>query len=227
MIPNPAAVLFDIDGTLIDSNYLHVAAWSQAFEEAGVPVDDWQIHRRIGMDSSQLLDELLGNRVAELGERVSDLNSGNFERMSSSLRAFDGARELVRRAASAGLVVVLATSAPESELKRLRAVLDIEESVATVTSSEDVGMAKPAPDLVQVALRKAGVAADRAIMVGDSVWDVEAAARAGVASIALRTGGTSAAELLQAGALAVYDDPRDLLANFDSSELGTRAGGAR
>lgn len=215
------AVLFDIDGTLVDSNYIHVAAWSRALEKLEVPVDSWRIHRAIGMDSQKLLESLLKDRAEELGERASSLHSKYYSKASRSLRPFESARELVARAAASGLQVVLATSAPEDELERLRAVLKIDEQVATVTSAGDVEEAKPAPDIVAVALERAGVTPDRAMMIGDSIWDVEAAARAGVRCIALRSGGTEGAELAEAGAIAVYDDPADLLAHFDESPLAS------
>jgi phosphoglycolate phosphatase-like HAD superfamily hydrolase len=119
---------------------------------------------------------------------------------------------------------VLATSAPEDELDFLRAALKIEEDVATVISAADVGEVKPAPNVVQVALERAGVDAEHAVMVGDTVWDIEASARAGVRCVALRSGGTGGAELSGAGAIAVYDDPADLLAHFDTSPLAALRG---
>jgi HAD superfamily hydrolase (TIGR01509 family) len=218
------AILFDIDGTLVDSNYMHVAAWSRALAEVGAPVDSWRVHRAIGMDSKKLRDSLLGDRVEELGERASELHSRYYAADASKLRPFVSARELVATVAAHGLQAVLATSAPEDELDFLRAALKIEEDVATVTSAADVGEAKPAPDVVQVALERAGVDAEHAVMVGDTVWDIEASARAGVRCVALRSGGTGGAELSGAGAIAVYDDPADLLAHFDTSPLAALRG---
>jgi len=219
---NPA-VLFDIDGTLVDSNYAHVAAWSRALEEVGHPVDSWRIHRGIGMDSALLLDELLGGRADDLGERASALNSQIYLDSAGSLRAFANARELVSAVAALGLQVVLATSAPDDELELLRSVLGIEDDLALVTSAGDVEQAKPAPDIVQVALERAGVEASAAIMVGDSVWDVRGAAAAGVPCIGLLSGGTGRLELLEAGAIAVYEDAGDLLAHLDDSAIASLA----
>ncbi|MET0806926.1 MAG: HAD family hydrolase [Lacisediminihabitans sp.] len=220
---NPA-VLFDIDGTLVDSNYAHVAAWSRALEEVGHPVDSWRIHRGIGMDSQLLLDDLLGGRAADLGEEASRLNSEYYLAAAGSLRAFSHARELVDAVAARGLQVVLATSAPDDELELLRSVMGIDDTVAVVTSAGDVDQAKPAPDVVQVALARAGVDPSEAIMVGDSVWDVRGAAAAGVPCIGLLSGGTGRLELLEAGAIAVYDDAGDLLAHLDESAIAALAG---
>jgi len=213
------AVLFDIDGTLVDSNYLHVESWGHAFATLGVPVDQWRIHRCIGMDSDKLLEAMLGDRVAELGERAKDLHSSYYSDLAPRLRPFEGARELLETLAARGAVVVLATSAPEDELAVLRDVLQVDDQVAHMTSSGDVDEAKPEPDLIEVALAKAGVEAKDAVLVGDTIYDVMAASRAGVRTIGVLSGGVSAAELLDAGAVAVYDDAAALLAGLDSSAL--------
>ncbi len=216
------AILFDIDGTLVDSNYAHVAAWTGALARLGHPVDSWRIHRSIGMDSAMLLDELLGGSVEELSDEAKALHTELYEASAGSLRPFEHARELVAAVAAHGQKVVLATSAPENELSLLRGVLDIEDDVAEITSAEDVGTAKPAPDIVQVALAKAGVDPADAIFVGDSVWDVHASLKAGVPCVGLLSGGTGRLELLEAGAIAVYNDAADLLAHVDDSPLAPR-----
>jgi HAD superfamily hydrolase (TIGR01549 family) len=213
------AVLFDIDGTLVDSNFAHVAAWSLAFSEVGHPIDSWRIHRLIGMDSAWLLSELLGGRADDLGAEAKRRHGEHYEAAAGHLRAFAHATDLVAAVSAHGQKVVLATSAPEAELAILRGVLGIEDDIAAVTSAEDVGQAKPAPDIVQVALDSAAVDAGDAMFVGDSVWDVRAALTAGVPSIALLSGGTGRLELLEAGAVAVYDDAADLLAHYDESPL--------
>lgn len=212
-------MLFDIDGTLVDSNYAHVAAWSRALDDVGRAADSWRIHRAIGMDSQKLLNELLGDRAEQLGERASQAHSRHYLASADALRAFDGARELVQAVVDGGWRAVLATSAPQQELELLRRVLSVDPAIDTVTSASDVGEAKPAPDVVQVALRRAGVRPERAVMVGDSVWDVQAASRAGVATIGLLSGGTGGLELTRAGAIAVYDDAADLLAHYRDSPL--------
>ena len=213
------AVLFDIDGTLVDSNYLHIDAWDRAFTEVGHPVNTWRIHRAIGMDSSKLLETLLEDDTEALSEQAKEAHTRLYEAAGDRLRSFGKAQDLLRTLAERGYEVVLATSAPPNELEMLRSVLDVEDAIATLTSAADVKSAKPDPDIVQVALEKAGVEPGEAIFVGDTVWDVEAAGRAGVATIGFRSGGVSEGELRDAGAIAVYDDAAHLLAELDSSPL--------
>jgi HAD superfamily hydrolase (TIGR01509 family) len=209
-LDRPDAVLLDIDGTLVDSNYLHVFAWSDAFREVDHPVPAWKIHRAIGMDSSKLLAELLGGDAGRLGKAAKAAHSLRYAALGDSLRVLPGGRELVAKLADEGVKVVLATSAPPGELEVLRRLLDVEPDLTAVTAGDDVDTAKPAPDIVSVALDKAQVAPERALFVGDSVWDVQAAGQAGVRCVGLRSGGISAAELFDAGAIAVYDDPAAL-----------------
>jgi HAD superfamily hydrolase (TIGR01509 family) len=215
----PAAVLFDIDGTLVDSNYLHVDAWSRAFAEVGHPVPDWRIHRCIGMDSAKLLEELLGDQQDRYGDDAKERHTTHYERDGERMRSFDKAQDLLREIAGRGLKVVLATSAPPSEFEMLQKVLEIDDAVAEFTTAGDVSTAKPAPDVVQVALEKSGVGPEAAVMIGDTVWDVEAAGRAGVRAIGVLSGGVSEAELRGAGAVAVYDDVAALLRELDESPL--------
>ncbi|MFD8495374.1 HAD family hydrolase [Amycolatopsis sp. NPDC059657] len=214
------AVLFDVDGTLVDSVYLHTCAWLRAFDEAGHPVDAWRVHRSIGMGGSQLLANLLGEELAaEIGGRVEKRHTELYLAESALLRPFDQARELVSTIAGRGAQVVLATSASPEEADRLREVLKLDGVVTAITTGEDVDTAKPDPELVEVALDRAGVGAERAIFVGDAVWDVIAAKKVGVPTIGLRCGGTSEAELLEAGAVAVYEDPAALLRKLGDSPL--------
>lgn len=213
------AVLFDIDGTLVDSNYLHVHAWQQAFDEADLPVQAWHVHRSIGMDGSTLVDELSNGADDEVQKRLKDLHTRHYEASAELLKALPGARDLLHRVADLGLQVVLATSAPENELALLRKTLGCDEIVSAITSSEDVDQAKPKPDIVNVALEKAGVTAQQAVFIGDTVWDVEASARAGVPCIAVLSGGVSRGELETAGAAAVFDDAQDLLEHLDGSPI--------
>ena len=213
------AVLFDIDGTLVDSNYLHVDAWSRAFEDIGRPIEVWRIHRSIGMDGEKLLDALLPEASDDERQKATELHSSHYEGNRARLRPFARGRELLDVLARRALTVVLATSAPEGELKALRATLAIEDAIDVVTSAADVVTAKPAPDIVEVALDRAGTSPGDAIMVGDTVWDVEAAKRAGVDCIGVRSGGVSEDELRTAGAIAVYDDVADLLDHLESSPL--------
>ncbi len=210
MADSRPAVLFDIDGTLVDSNYLHVHAWQRAFTEIGRPVEAWRIHRSIGMDGSTLVDELSRGAPEDVQKRLKDLHTRYYEAGAALLTTLPGARRLLRAVAERDLQVVLATSAPENELALLRSTLDCEDVVSAVTSSADVEQAKPDPGIVEVALAKAGVSADRAVFIGDAVWDVEASSRAGVLCIAVLSGGVSRCELEDAGAAAVFENPEDL-----------------
>jgi HAD superfamily hydrolase (TIGR01509 family) len=217
------AVLFDIDGTLVDSNYLHVDAWDRGLTDAGIPAPVWRIHRSIGMDSKKLLEAVAGDASEEAAKHAKELHSTYYKESADRLRPFEGARDLVRAVDRLGLRVVLATSAPEDELEMLRGLLDVEDAVSEVTSAADVGTAKPEPDIIEVAIGKADVGPDEAVIVGDSVWDVEAAGRAGVAAIGLLSGGFGEAELRDAGAVEVYDDAAALLAGLDGSVIGRRS----
>jgi len=222
MTSSQPVVLLDVDGTLVDSNYLHVDAWLRAFADAGITLAAWRVHGAIGMGSTQLVDELAGDDADRVRETVTEGHASYYAEDADRLRAFDGARELVRELAARGARPVLATSASPDELERLRSVLDLEQELHAVTSAEDVEAAKPEPDLVQVALEAAGAEPDDAVFVGDSVWDVKAAKRAGVPSVGVRSGGVGADELRSAGAIAVYDDVAALLADLDASPLGRR-----
>jgi HAD superfamily hydrolase (TIGR01509 family) len=216
---SPSAVLFDIDGTLVDSNFLHVEAWARAFWARRLTVPSWRIQRAIGADSDELLDLLIGGESDSAKDQAKELHAKFYQEFVPRLQVLNQARELVAAIASRGVRVVLATSAPEEELKESQAVLDIGHHTFAVTSSEDVTKAKPAPDIITVALQKGGVDAGAAFMVGDSTWDIIAAARAGLRAIGLLSGGTGAGDLTSAGAVAVYDDAADLLADLDASPL--------
>jgi HAD superfamily hydrolase (TIGR01509 family) len=220
-------VLFDVDGTLIDSNYLHVHAWYRALGDAGLSVESWRIHRSIGMDGSTLVASLAEDADDDTRARAKDLHSRYYKDSASLLRRLPGARELLERVHALGLHVVLATSAPDDELDILRQVLASDYLVSAVTSSKDVDTAKPQPDIVQVALDRAGVDAARAVFVGDTVWDVVACERAGVPTIGLLSGGVSRGELETAGAQSVFDNPRDLCENIDSTPIAVLAGAAQ
>jgi HAD superfamily hydrolase (TIGR01509 family) len=213
------AVLFDVDGTLVDSTYLHVYAWQRAFASEGLPVAAWRVHRGIGMDGSKLMDTLSGDAPADVQDRLSDAHSRYYRDVSSLLAPLPGARDLLRRVADLGLQVVLASSAPDDELEMLRKVLDCDDVIAATTSSRDVDTAKPEPGIVQVALDRAGVTAQDAVFVGDAVWDAKAAQAADVPCIGVLSGGISEAELRAAGASPVFAGPQDLLENLDSTRV--------
>ena len=217
------AVLFDVDGSLVDSNYLHVYAWQRAFDSEGVPVAAWQIHRCIGMDGSSLVRTLSDDAPDEVQERLSDGHSRYYRESTPLLAPLPGARALLRRVADLGLQVVLATSAPDDELEILRKVLDCDDVISETTSSRDVDTAKPEPGIVQVALGRAGVDADHAVFVGDAVWDAHAAAGAGLPCIGLLSGGIAREELQAAGSSPIFADPQDLLQHLDSTRIADLA----
>ncbi|BDZ41781.1 haloacid dehalogenase [Paraoerskovia sediminicola] len=217
------AVLLDVDGTLVDSNYLQVMAWVRAFRDESIEVDAWTVHRSLGQAGPQLVERVTRARGLRLDddttERVLDAHSRRAEESFDLLRAFDGAADLVRAVRHRGARPVLATSASPDSLEHLRGVLGVDEELHAVTSSADVEVSKPEPDLVHVALEAAGVGPEDAVFVGDSVWDALAAARAGIPCVAVLSGGVGEAELRDAGAVEVYDDVADLLAHLDESVL--------
>jgi HAD superfamily hydrolase (TIGR01509 family) len=216
--PVPKAVLFDIDGTLVDSNYLHVDAWHQAFQTLGVDVEAWLIHRSIGQDAGELLTSLVGERDEDWITRAKDLHAENYKALAPRLRLLPGARQLLAALDDEGITVVLATSAPQEELDILVELLDSDEVIHATTNSDDVETAKPSPEIVDVALDRAGVQAAETVFVGDSEWDIKAASRAGVRSFGVLTGGVAGDLLMQAGAEEVFAGPADLLDRLD--ELG-------
>jgi HAD superfamily hydrolase (TIGR01509 family) len=209
------AVLFDIDGTLVDTSYLHTVAWWQAFRDAGHEVPMREIHRAIGMGSDKLVPHLIGRDDDDL----STAHSHHYAPYLERLVAFDGAADLLRACHDRGLTVVLATSAQDWQLDRLRRSIGADDAIDHVTGASDVEASKPSPDIVNAALAASGVGPDDAVMVGDTKWDVEAAAKAGVRCVAMTTGGWSQQELRDAGAVEVYAGPRDLLDRLDDSIL--------
>jgi HAD superfamily hydrolase (TIGR01509 family) len=221
MSASVTAVLFDVDGTLVDSNYLHAVCWWEAFTQAGHDVPTSRIHRAIGMGSDQLLDALLPeDRDRDADDAMRAAHGALYATYWSRQRPLPGAADLLRACKKRGLRVVLASSADAREFAALRAALDADDAIDDATSSADVERSKPAPDLVQIALEKAAVPADAAVFVGDTVWDVRACQQAGVACIGLLSGGISRGELLDAGAAEVYDGPAELLAALSDSIIG-------
>lgn len=214
--------VFDIDGTLLDSNYHHALAWSRAFDavlDRHVPVA--AIHRAIGMGGDRLVAAVAGDDVEdEHGDRLRDRWESEYDQVSGETQLLDGAHDLLVAVGEAGLDVVLASSSIPKHAERPLRLLHAEEHADAWTTSEDAEESKPAPELLDRALDKVG--GGRAVVVGDAVWDVEAANRRDLPTIALLTGGYGREELLEAGALAVYADPRDLLAHFDEA-FGTRS----
>ena len=208
----PPAVLFDIDGTLVDSNYLHIHAWCRAFNDVGIAVESWRIHRSIGMDGARLIKSLSGDADDDVQERAKDLHLQYFKDSSSLLRRLPGARELLEQVRTLGLQVVLASSAGEDELSLLRGVLDCDDLVCRVACRH------------RQAEGSSDGRVDHAVYVGDAVWDVVACGRAGVPAIGLLSGGVSRGELENAGAEAVFDNPRDLLDHIGSTRITALSG---
>jgi HAD superfamily hydrolase (TIGR01509 family) len=216
-----ATALFDVDGTLVDTNYLHAVTWWEAFRQAGHQVSTAEIHRAIGMGSGQMLDKLLpADRDKDADTGIRAAHSALYATYGSRLQPLPGAVPLLRACKQRGLAVVLATSADEAEFNVLRAVLDAEDAIDATTCSGDVEASKPAPDLVHAALDKIGVPTEEAVFTGDTVWDVQACQKAGVRCIGVLSGGVSRDELTSAGAAEVYRDPADLLAALPASLLG-------
>ena len=208
-------VLFDVDGTLVDTNYLHVVAWWQAFRSQGHQVAMTDLHRTVGQGSDQFVSSILGRD----DEKVADAHSDFYGQWKHQLMAFPGAADLLRTTKKAGLSVVLATSASEAEAEHLTAAIDADDAIDVVTTKGDADASKPDPDIVQSALDKAELRPDDALFVGDTVWDVQAAGRAGLRCVCVLSGGISEAELRDAGAIAVYRDVAHLLSDFDDSPL--------
>ncbi|PTL74686.1 HAD family hydrolase [Rathayibacter caricis DSM 15933] len=221
-VTRTTAVLFDIDGTLVDSNFLHIEAWARAFWQCDLEVPAWRIQRAIGADSSELIGMLTDDDVDEQTRtQLKTLHAKNYAELGPRLVLLPGARELVQAIAERGARVVLATSAPQEELDLLLRVLDLGDAVHAVTSGEDVDTAKPDPGIIAIALERAEVGPDDAIMIGDASWDVLAAEKAGLATVAVLSGGTGEHELREAGAVAVYDDAAAILSDLDGGPVAS------
>jgi HAD superfamily hydrolase (TIGR01509 family) len=216
--------LFDLDGTLVDSVYQHVLAWRDALELAGIPLAVWRIHRRIGMSGglfvSALARETGRTLSAEEIDRMQHSHAQAFLRYSSQVRPLPGARELLDYLAQQQVRHAIATSGYREAANATTQMLGADPGVPLITRDQ-VQHAKPDPDLFLAAAEALGVPIEHSIVVGDSIWDLLAARRAGALGIGLLSGGYGADELQSAGAYRVYEDPADLLAHLD--EVGVRA----
>jgi HAD superfamily hydrolase (TIGR01549 family) len=213
------AAILDIDGTLVDTNYHHTIAWDRAIAKYDAEVPLWQIHRHIGMGGDQIVTELAGEDVEDrAGDEIREAEGEHYSELIGEVRVIEGARELIEELRRRELSVVLASSAKEDEVDHYLDLLEARDAVEWTTSA-DVENTKPDPDLVRAALEKAGT--EEAIMVGDSVWDVKAAKRAGVDTIGVLTGGFGEAELRSAGAIEVYESVVELRLDLDNTPLGT------
>ena len=214
----PAAIL-DLDGTLVDSNYHHALAWFRALREQGIVVPVWRLHRHVGMGGDKYVAAVAGEEVEHrLGDQLRERWQQLFDHLLPEVEPLEGAYPLMVELKERGHTIVLASSAIESHFDafiddklRARALVD------AWTTSDDVEATKPAPDLVQAALAKAGT--DSAVMIGDTPWDCEAGRRAGIETICILTGGFSKKELEDAGAAAVFPSLGSLLDELDQTPL--------
>lgn len=214
------AVLFDVDGTLVDSNGAHAEAWVRAFTECGVTVDAAQVRRCIGMGGDKLMPKVSGiEEDSPQGSAIAKRRGEIFKQeFLPALKPFRDSARLVAAVKERGLTAVAASSAQKDDLKALLKIAGADDLMDAATSSDDAEESKPEPDIIEAALKRAKVSPPEAVMIGDTPYDVEAASRAGVATIAFRSGGWNDADLK--GAIDIYDGPWDLLAKIDHSPLG-------
>jgi HAD superfamily hydrolase (TIGR01509 family) len=216
------AIVLDIDGTLVDTNYQHAIAWHRALRDHGYAVQVWEIHRHIGMGGDQLVAALIGEEGEEAdGDAIRETEGEAYGELIGEVQVMRGASELLRQLHEDGARVILASSAKAEEVEHYLDLLDASDLVDGWTTAADVERTKPHPDLVQVALAKAGKGG-AGVMVGDSTWDVKAAKAAGIPTLAVLTGGFSEAELREAGAAEVVESVEQL--RQDRAALARLAG---
>jgi len=210
-------IIFDIDGTLVDSNDAHAESWVDTFAEAGYNVPFDVVRPLIGMGADKLLPKTIGvSSESDIGRKLTKRRSEIFEeKYLPTLRPLPGARDLVLRVRSDGLKPLVATSAKDKQMKSLLKAAHVEDLMEERATASDAKRSKPDPDIVHAAIEESGVPANELLMIGDTPYDIEAAQRAKVDTIAFRSGGWTDADL--AGAVGIYDDPADLLAQYDSS----------
>jgi HAD superfamily hydrolase (TIGR01549 family) len=213
------AALLDLDGTLVDANYHHTLAWYRAFREHDITVPVWKIHRAVGMGGDQLVHALVGQQVEEeTGYDIREKRGDIYEDLIEEVAPVEGAHALVCDLLERDISVVLASSALEEEVDHYLELLDARTLVDAWTTRDDVDQTKPDPDLVKAALAKADGA--EAVMIGDTKWDIEAAAKVGIPTVCVMTGGWSRQELLDAGAVKVYESVEELRGKLDETPLG-------
>jgi HAD superfamily hydrolase (TIGR01549 family) len=215
----PPIAILDVDGTLVDTNYHHTIAWYRAFLAHDLVLPLWRIHRHMGMGGDQLVGSLCGEEVERRqGDSIRDAEKDRYLELIHEVRPFSSAGRLIDTLRDRGHPVVLASSAKSHEVDHYLDLLDARERVDGWTTWADVEKTKPHPDLVKAAIERAG--GGDAVMTGDSIWDCEAAKRAGVPTVALLTGGFSEQELREAGAAVVFKSLEDLLEDMDRTPLG-------
>lgn len=212
-------VIFDVDGTLVDSNDAQARSWVDALKEFGYSVPYEKVRPLIGMGGDKVLPETIGvQKDSEKGKQISQRRSEIFkEKYLPNVKAFPDAQKLLDRMREQGLKLAIATSAQPDELRPLLQIVGAADLIEDKTSSKDAQSSKPDPDVMQVTLKKVGYPANELVMIGDTPYDIEAATKVGVGTIAFRCGGWSDSDLT--GAIAIYNDPADLLAHYDSSPL--------
>ncbi|HUQ62389.1 MAG TPA: HAD family hydrolase [Acidimicrobiales bacterium] len=215
MTDSRPAVLFDVDGTLVDTNWFHTVSWWRALRDVGEEVSMSRIHPLIGMGSDQMVKRLIGHD----SEDASEAHSKRYEPFKDEITAFPRAADLVKEVANRGAVVVLATSSNEEDVERLQEAVGAGDAVDHVVSKGDVEKSKPAPDIFATALEQMDLDPKRTMVVGDTVWDVRAAKKVGLKTVGVLTGGATREQLEDEGAIAVYEDVAELLDQFDDSPL--------
>lgn len=214
-------VLFDVDGTLVDTTFLHAVCWSEALRQHGHDVPMAELHHAIGMSGDKLLSRCLGaDRDHDEDDVLDDAHKTLYKQWWGRLTPLPGAAALLRECSSRGLQVVLASSASDEEMAALRSVLDADDAIDVATTADDAPAGKPAPDILQAALSRSRLSPERAVFVGDAVWDGHAAQRAGLTFVGVACGGTPADELRAAGAVEAWRDPAELLENLSKSAVG-------
>lgn len=218
---SPRIAVLDVDGTLVDTNYHHAIAWYRAFRSLGETFPVWRIHRLIGMGGDRLPAALGGDELEErIGDRARELWVEEFDAVIDEIAPLPGARRLVEALGERGHRVVLASSGKGKHVDHFLDLLEVRDLAEAWTTSDDVESSKPAPDLLQVALQKLGEPVDApSVVIGDSVFDVEAAKNAGMPALVVRSGGFGDDELRAAGAIAIHDTPGDLAAALDDLDL--------
>lgn len=217
-------VLLDVDGTLVLSNDAHAQAWVEAFADYGYEIKFEKVRPLIGMGGDQVIPKMVSELDSEegVGKQISERRKELIiNKFSADLVCTNGSRELVEKMKDAGLHLIIASSATSQEMDVLLKIARVEDLIPEHTTSSDAENSKPAPDIVEVALQKADLEADKAVMLADTPYDIESAGKAGVGVIAFRTGGFSDEQL--SGAIAIYDDPADLLRQYDQSPLAKMA----
>jgi HAD superfamily hydrolase (TIGR01509 family) len=220
------AFLFDLDGTLVDSVYQHVLAWKEALDAEGIELSVWRIHRRIGMSGGLFMNQLVRETGLEIGperrERLRAHHTSAYRRQAATVRPLPGAREVLAWLTEAEIPWAIATSGRMETAAHNLAALGIDPAHAVVVTRDQVKHAKPDPDLFIAAAERLHTTTDRAVVIGDSIWDMLAAIRCRALGVGLMSGGYGTAELQQAGACRVYDDPADLLSRIDEIGGGRR-----